>query len=97
MPEMLATWGDWDTATQSDPYPLFADMRSKCPVHQVHLAAAGASCHRRDRGLHPDRLNLTAGARRSFAGPPERPTWALAVRHTRRKSPNSYRPPLGWA
>jgi cytochrome P450 len=38
MPEMPVTWGAWDTATQSNPYPLFADMRSKCPVHQVHLA-----------------------------------------------------------
>jgi cytochrome P450 len=38
MSEMTATWGGWDTATQSDPYPLFAEMRSKCPVHQVRLA-----------------------------------------------------------
>jgi cytochrome P450 len=38
MSEIPATWGAWDTATQSDPYPLFADMRSKCPVHQVQLA-----------------------------------------------------------
>ncbi len=38
MSEIPATWGAWDTATQSDPYPLFADMRSKCPVHQVLLA-----------------------------------------------------------
>jgi cytochrome P450 len=38
MSETLAIWGAWDIATQSDPYPLFADMRSKCPVHQVQLA-----------------------------------------------------------
>ena len=38
MSEVLTTWGDWDTATQNDPYPLFAEMRSKCPVHQVRLA-----------------------------------------------------------
>src|SRR5205823_2258117 len=38
MSEIPAAWGAWDTATQSDPYPLFASMRSKCPVHQVHLA-----------------------------------------------------------
>jgi cytochrome P450 len=38
MSEILAAWGAWDTATQSDPYPLFASMRSKCPVHQVRLA-----------------------------------------------------------
>jgi cytochrome P450 len=37
MSEIPATWGAWDTATQGDPYPLFAHMRSKCPVHQVHL------------------------------------------------------------
>ena len=38
MSEVTAAWGAWDTATQSDPYPLFASMRSKCPVHQVRLA-----------------------------------------------------------
>jgi cytochrome P450 len=38
MSEIPATWGVWDTATQNDPYPLFADVRSKCPVHQVQLA-----------------------------------------------------------
>lgn len=38
MSEIAAAWGAWDTATQSDPYPLFAEMRSKCPVHQVRLA-----------------------------------------------------------
>ena len=38
MSDIPTTWGAWDTATQSDPYPLFADMRSKCPVHQVRLA-----------------------------------------------------------
>jgi cytochrome P450 len=37
MSEIAATWGAWDTATQSNPYPLFAEMRSKCPVHQVRL------------------------------------------------------------
>ncbi len=34
----IPAWGAWDTATQSDPYPLFASVRSKCPVHQVRLA-----------------------------------------------------------
>ena len=38
MSEPVAAWGAWDTATQSDPYPLFAEMRTKCPVHQVQLA-----------------------------------------------------------
>jgi cytochrome P450 len=42
MPETTApattVWGDWDTATRNDPYPLFAQMRSKCPVHQLRLA-----------------------------------------------------------
>ena len=38
MSEIPAAWGAWDSATQSDPYPLFASMRSKCPVHQVRLA-----------------------------------------------------------
>ena len=37
MSEVITTWGAWDTATQSDPYPLFAEMRAKCPVHQVQL------------------------------------------------------------
>lgn len=38
MSDTVTAWGAWDTATQSDPYPLFAEMRSKCPVHQVQLA-----------------------------------------------------------
>jgi cytochrome P450 len=38
MSEVVDTWGAWDTETQGDPYPVFAAMRSKCPVHQVHLA-----------------------------------------------------------
>jgi cytochrome P450 len=38
MGEVPTAWGSWDSATQSDPYPLFAMMRSKCPVHQVRLA-----------------------------------------------------------
>jgi cytochrome P450 len=32
------TWGDWDTAVQNDPYPLFESMRERCPVHEVRLA-----------------------------------------------------------
>jgi cytochrome P450 len=31
-------WGAWDQATRNDPYPLFAQVRSECPVHQVRLA-----------------------------------------------------------
>jgi cytochrome P450 len=31
-------WGAWDQATRNDPYPLFAQTRSQCPVHQVRLA-----------------------------------------------------------
>ncbi|HEX4015580.1 MAG TPA: cytochrome P450 [Frankiaceae bacterium] len=31
-------WGAWDAAHRDDPYPLFAAMRSKCPVHQIRLA-----------------------------------------------------------
>ena len=38
MSEVAVAWGAWDTETQSDPYPLFAEKRSKCPVHQVRLA-----------------------------------------------------------
>jgi cytochrome P450 len=38
MSDTSTAWGAWDTATQSDPYPLFAEMRAKCPVHQVQLA-----------------------------------------------------------
>jgi len=38
MSDTDVAWGAWDTATQSDPYPLFAEMRSKCPVHEVRLA-----------------------------------------------------------
>jgi cytochrome P450 len=34
----LNAWGAWDPATRDDPYPLFKEMRSKCPVHQVRLA-----------------------------------------------------------
>jgi cytochrome P450 len=37
MSESLPTWGAWDTATQDDPYPLFASMRERCPVHHVRL------------------------------------------------------------
>ncbi len=36
--EPFAAWGDWDAPTRNDPYPLFASMRSQCPVHQVQLA-----------------------------------------------------------
>jgi cytochrome P450 len=42
MPEITASsetaWGAWNRATRNDPYPLFDEMRSKCPVHQVRLA-----------------------------------------------------------
>ena len=38
MPDPDIVWGGWDTATEADPSPLFASMRSKCPVHQVRLA-----------------------------------------------------------
>jgi cytochrome P450 len=38
MAEVAGTWGGCDAATQDDPYPLFATMRSKCPVHQVQLS-----------------------------------------------------------
>jgi cytochrome P450 len=41
MPEhtvAASAWGAWDRATRNDPYPLFAEMRSKCPVQQVRLA-----------------------------------------------------------
>jgi cytochrome P450 len=38
MSETALAWGAWDNATQSDPYPLFAEMRSKCPAHEVRLA-----------------------------------------------------------
>jgi cytochrome P450 len=42
MPESPGTaptaWGAWNPATRDDPYPLFEQMRSKCPVHQVQLA-----------------------------------------------------------
>jgi cytochrome P450 len=31
-------WGGWDQATRNDPYPLFEQMRSACPVHHVRLA-----------------------------------------------------------
>jgi cytochrome P450 len=31
-------WGAWNQATRDDPYPLFDEMRSRCPVHQVQLA-----------------------------------------------------------
>ena len=38
MPEPIITWGDWDTATRNDPYPLFESTRAECPVRRVRLA-----------------------------------------------------------
>jgi cytochrome P450 len=40
MPETAnsTAWGDWDRATRNDPYPLFDEMRERCPAHQVRLA-----------------------------------------------------------
>src|SRR4051794_11036407 len=31
-------WGAWSPATRNEPHPLFDEMRSKGPVHQVRLA-----------------------------------------------------------
>jgi cytochrome P450 len=33
-----AAWGAWNAQTRDDPYPLFEEMRSQWPVHQVQLA-----------------------------------------------------------
>jgi len=38
MDDTLRIWGGWDADTRDDPYPLFEDLRSQCPVHQVRLA-----------------------------------------------------------
>lgn len=38
MSEPIITWGDWDTATRNDPYPLFESTRAECPVRRVRLA-----------------------------------------------------------
>jgi cytochrome P450 len=38
MSESIITWGDWDTATRNDPYPLFEATRAECPVRPVRLA-----------------------------------------------------------
>jgi cytochrome P450 len=37
-PEPAPVWGGWDAAVRDDPFPLFASMRSACPVHRVRLA-----------------------------------------------------------
>ena len=34
----IARWGGWDPAVRDDPFPLFADVQARCPVHQVRLA-----------------------------------------------------------
>ena len=34
----VRAWGDWDQDTRNDPYPLFDQMRSQCPVQPVRLA-----------------------------------------------------------
>jgi cytochrome P450 len=30
-------WGGWDESVRDDPFPVFADTRSRCPVQQVRL------------------------------------------------------------
>ncbi len=37
MADALPTWGAWDIADQDDPYPRFASMRERRPVHNVRL------------------------------------------------------------
>jgi cytochrome P450 len=34
----LNAWGGWAADVRDDPYPLFEQLRSACPVHQVRLA-----------------------------------------------------------
>ncbi len=38
MSEPIIIWGDWDTSTRNDPYPLFESTRAECPVRRVQLA-----------------------------------------------------------
>jgi cytochrome P450 len=38
MHDTVRIWGGWDPATRDDPYPVFEDLRSECPVHRVRLA-----------------------------------------------------------
>src|SRR3954447_17778858 len=37
MLDVETTWGGWGEAIQNDPYPHFAEMRGRCPVHAVRL------------------------------------------------------------
>jgi cytochrome P450 len=37
MAEALPTWGGWSPDIQNDPYPHFAAIRERCPVHHVRL------------------------------------------------------------
>ena len=37
MLEVETTWGGWGEEIQNDPYPHFAEMRGRCPVHAVRL------------------------------------------------------------
>ena len=37
MLEVETTWGGWGEDIQNDPYPHFAEIRGRCPVHAVRL------------------------------------------------------------
>ena len=37
MADDLPNWGGWGADVRDDPYPRFADMRGRCPVHHVRL------------------------------------------------------------
>jgi cytochrome P450 len=36
--EISTTWGGWEPAVRDDPFPLFADVQARCPVHRMRLA-----------------------------------------------------------
>ena len=38
MAETSIAWGGWEPSVRDEPFPLFADVQARCPVHRVRLA-----------------------------------------------------------
>ena len=38
MAETSITWGGWEPLVRDDPFPHFAEVQARCPVHRVRLA-----------------------------------------------------------